>query len=181
MEKLIFNTITNKHIVLDSNNKVIENLTSNQHIIDIDFNILPSNIFSNISMYLGNDYKCYNIKLSYIEEFLTKKVKYNLKKDAYYDHNKKYMYTVYNKQLYLSSFNIINQLIKIYDISYYSMHTDNVITNLCMDIIIKKYNWKHIKYANSLAFKPFSLSIPIVVPQIITIQKSKKNKINIYG
>lgn len=47
--------ITFYHTILDEKNKVIKDALYKDQIIDINFDLLPSNIFDNIKLYLGKD------------------------------------------------------------------------------------------------------------------------------
>ena len=58
-----------KRIILDGNNKVIEDAIIDQYKInDINFNNLPSNVFNDVKLYLGKEYES-NIIIS-IGDFL---------------------------------------------------------------------------------------------------------------
>lgn len=55
---LTYNSKTGKILLLDTDNKIVNNIVKDEYIDDTLLR-LPLNIFSNLELYLGKDYKIY--------------------------------------------------------------------------------------------------------------------------
>lgn len=52
----------NQYLIINENDKIIEDAVKNDDKISINFNDFPSNIFFNIKLYLGNEYQINDFK-----------------------------------------------------------------------------------------------------------------------
>ena len=133
MDKLIYNNKLDTYCILDTNNNNIVNTT------DINFSTLPSNIFNNISLYLGNEYKLYNIDYQYVYSLLINDDIYLDKElNEYKDKDGKWLYNydLKNETLWVSYDRITLVLITKYGFNW------TIVKQLCQGILEVHYKWK---------------------------------------
>lgn len=134
---IIYNSSTDQFVIFDSSNAILVNTFDS-----IDFSNLPSNVFSNIELYFGNDYKSYIINYqNFIYALINDDIIYNELCNWYeYKGNS---YTIYSydkieKKLIIDFFNLdlteSNHKLK-----------EEIILVLCEFILSKHYNWKIVR------------------------------------
>lgn len=137
MERIIYDNLINKIIILDSNHKVIENIIPDSFKIkDIDFNSLPSNIYTKPKMYLGNNYESHKFELKIFKEFLFGDNVYKEEKNGWYYRNKEQLYTFDNKSEIL----ILSDHLILYPYSRKFKYNDTLVRCLCGALIGYHYN-----------------------------------------
>lgn len=136
MERIIYDNISDNFIILDSNDKVIENIILDYFKIkDIDFNILPSNIYNKPKLYLGNNYETHKFELDVFKEFLFGENVYKEKNGWYYN-NKKQLYTFNNNNDTL----ILDDNAILYPYSRKFKYNRTLVRRLCGGLIGYYYN-----------------------------------------
>ena len=109
-KRIIYNNISNKLIILDNNYQIVIDLISDNYLLNnINFNTLPLNIFDNIQLYLGNEYESYNdVDINEIYDILFNKDININNKGYYFNKEQKYLYDYDEKNecLYFSYNNI---------------------------------------------------------------------------
>ena len=131
-DKLIYNNKLDTYCILDTNNNIVNTTDI------IDFSTLPSNIFNNISLYLGNEYKLYNIDYQDIYSLLINDdIYFDKKTNIYYNKDGKslYNYDLKNEILWLSYDRITSVLESKYGFNW------QIIRQLCKGILKEHYKW----------------------------------------
>ena len=144
-DKLIYNNKLDTYCILDTNNNIV-NTT------DINFSTLPSNIFNNISLYLGNEYELYNFDYQYVYSLLINDDIYLDKElNEYKDKDGEwlYEYNLKNETLWLSYHRITSVLITKYGFNW------QIARQLCQGILEVHYKWKVVTTVADLHLSSF--------------------------
>ena len=118
MEKVIYRSFE-KCCVINKHNKVIKKLISENYILDdINFDNLPSNIFNNIPLYLGDKYQTLDINIFQFKKLLLTNIQIELDK-SYWNYNlysssikKKFVYYGVDKIFFIRDFKYLKELLK---------------------------------------------------------------------
>lgn len=141
MEKVIHKKFQ-KCCVVNKRNKIIKNLISDNYILN-DLDNLPSNIFDNVSLYLGDKYETIDINLFQFKEYLFSNIQFE-KERSYWDknfisiENNKYIYFVMDKIFLITDFKSLKELLTYTNKEY--KDSGSVISTLIAGLIEQKFN-----------------------------------------
>lgn len=137
MERIIYNHLTSNFIILDNNNKIIENIILDSFKIkDIDFNKLPSNIYSKVEIYIGKEFETYKFELNVFKEFLFGENVFKNKDDWFWN-NKIQLYTFDNKNQTL----VLSDQAIMFPYSRKFKYNRTLVRRLCGGLIGHHYNF----------------------------------------